>query len=56
MAAAILEGRFEIDGLLDTLSNSHDTINKAAADTFDLGDKLSMLKNRVVGRSARTVS
>lgn len=49
MAAAILEGRFEIDGLLDTLSNSHDTINKAAEDTFDLGDKLSMLKNRVVG-------
>jgi hypothetical protein len=48
MAAAILEGRFEIDKLLTQLAGSKDTINGAAQDTFDLGDKLQMLKNRVM--------
>lgn len=47
MAAAIREGRFEIDELLSTLNGSPETINKAADDTLTLTDKFKLLKNDV---------
>lgn len=46
MAAAIREGRFEIDSLLKSLSGSSETINKAAKDTDGFSEKLILLKNR----------
>lgn len=49
MAAAIREGRFEIGALFEQIGGGTDTIEKAAKDTLDLGDKFGMLKNRVFG-------
>jgi phage-related minor tail protein len=46
MAAAILEGRLEIDKLLGSLTSSTETINGAAADTADLAESLAILRNR----------
>jgi phage-related minor tail protein len=46
MAAAIREGRFSIDELMQAVGGSGETINKAAADTADFADRWAMLKNR----------
>lgn len=46
MAAAIREGRFDIDALFKQIQNGSETIEKAHDDTVDWGDKLIMLKNR----------
>lgn len=46
MAAAIREGRFELGTLLDTVSNGSETILGASADTMDLSQKFTLLKNR----------
>ncbi len=48
MAAAIREGRFEIDDLRASIEGSSETINQAAADTNDFGEKFAMLRNRVM--------
>lgn len=48
MAAAIREGRFEIDDLMKTLGSSDETIGKAAKDTETLGDKFNKLKNNTM--------
>lgn len=48
MAAAIREGRFEIDDLMKTLDSSDETIGKAAKDTETLGDKFNKLKNNTM--------
>ena len=45
LAAAILEGRFEIDGLVDAMVNGTDTIAAATADTKDLGELWSQIFN-----------
>lgn len=47
MAAAIREGKFSIDDMVDAVANGEETIEKSAADTRDWGDKLLMLRNRV---------
>lgn len=47
MAAAIREGRFELDELKDTMVNGEDTIEKAAADTNSLGENWQILTNRL---------
>lgn len=49
MAAAIREGRFEIGKLFAQVTKGRDSISKASQDTLDWGDRLQMLKNRVVG-------
>ncbi|MCA1562173.1 MAG: phage tail tape measure protein [Acidobacteria bacterium] len=46
MAAAILEGRFEIDGLLTTLKSGPETINRAAGATDGFKEKLTLLKTQ----------
>ena len=48
MAAAIREGRFEVDDLVDTLSSSGDTILGVAGETDDFAEKFAKLKNRVM--------
>lgn len=48
MAAAIREGRFELDSLVDTISNGSSTIEGAAADTADFSEKWTLFKNRVL--------
>lgn len=47
LAAAIREGRFDLDEMMDTITNGSDTILQAAADTEDFGQKWQMLKNKV---------
>ncbi len=47
MSRAIIEGRFNIDELVQSLKNSKETINKAAEDTLSLSEKFERLKNRV---------
>lgn len=47
MAAAIREGRFDLDTLLQTLADSPETINKAAQETLGFGDKLTIMKNEL---------
>jgi hypothetical protein len=47
MAAAIREGRFELENLKKSLAGSHDTINQAADDSLNFGDKLQKLTNRL---------
>lgn len=46
MAAAIREGRFELDPLLETLRNSPETINAAAAATDGFTEQLAQLRNQ----------
>lgn len=46
MASAVREGRFEIDELLNTLSESGETITQAGEDTLTFGDKVANLKNQ----------
>ena len=48
MAAAIREGRFSIEELMDTLDASSETINQAAADTLTFGDKWKLAKNNIM--------
>ncbi|EGL83738.1 phage tail tape measure protein, TP901 family [Caldalkalibacillus thermarum TA2.A1] len=47
MAAAIREGRFEIDDLIATLETSDETIQKAGEETMTFGERMAMLKNQV---------
>jgi phage-related minor tail protein len=47
MAAAIREGRFEIDDLMKSLAGSDETINKAARDTMSFGESMAVLKNQL---------
>ncbi len=47
MAAAIREGRLNLDELLMSLKNSPETIEKAASDTEDAADKFVILKNQM---------
>lgn len=46
MAAAIREGRFEVDELMATLSASGETIAKADEDTATFGETLAQFKNQ----------
>lgn len=48
MAAAIREGRFEIDEFLSTLSGSTETISNAAADTYGFAENLQIIKNNLL--------
>lgn len=48
MFTAMAEGRFDMAALVDTISNGSDTINRAAADTEDFGEKWTRIKNRVL--------
>ena len=48
MFTAMREGRFDMAALVDTISNGSDTINGAAADTEDFGEKWTRIKNRVL--------
>ena len=48
MFTAMREGRFDMAALVDTISNGSDTINGAAADTEDFGEKWQRIKNRVL--------
>lgn len=48
MAAAIREGRMDLDGLITTLKDSPETINGAAEATNDFAEKFTVLKNKVV--------
>lgn len=45
MAAAIREGRFEIEDLVKELSGSSETINQAAKDTESFAEKWQLIKN-----------
>ena len=47
MAAAIQEGRFELEDYLDVIQNGEDTILKAAEDTRDWRQSLQELKNTI---------
>lgn len=48
MAAAIREGKFEIDDLVKSIGGGGDTIMKASKDTQDFSEKWKTLKNRVL--------
>lgn len=48
MAAAIREGRFDLDELMGTLKGSKETIMGAGADTMDFAEKWQMFKNKVL--------
>lgn len=45
LAAAILEGRFGVDDLMESLSGNTDTINGLAEETLTWQDQLKLLKN-----------
>jgi len=47
LAAAIREGRFELDDYIAEMKGGTDTIAKAEKDTRDLSDKFGMLRNRI---------
>lgn len=47
MAAAILEGRFEYQALLDQITNGEDTIHGAAEETADFAEKWGKLSNQL---------
>src|SRR5690606_31614838 len=48
MAAAVREGRFEIDDLMATLEGSEETIMGAGEDTMDFAEKWTMFKNEIL--------
>lgn len=48
MAAAIREGRLNLDELLNSINGSPETIEKAAKDTETVGDKFAILKNKML--------
>lgn len=47
MAAAIREGRFEVDELLASIDASPETVNGAAGEVESFGEKFARLRNRV---------
>ena len=47
MAAAIREGRMDLSGLLKTIKDSPETINKAAADTQTFSDRMAKTKHQL---------
>ncbi|WP_394870307.1 phage tail tape measure protein [Clostridium butyricum] len=47
MAAAIREGRLDLDELISSIGGSSETIEKAAKDTETIGDKFIILKNKM---------
>jgi len=49
MAAAIREGRFEIDELVDSLNSSKESINKAAEESMTLNERFETMKNKIKG-------
>jgi TP901 family phage tail tape measure protein len=48
MAAAIREGRFELDDYFKSMESGGDTINAATSETETLSEKMTLLKNRVM--------
>lgn len=48
MAAAVREGRFEIDDLIASLDESGETIEKAGDDTLTFGEKMQTMKNKAM--------
>jgi TP901 family phage tail tape measure protein len=48
MAAAIREGRFEVDELMGSIADGEETIRGAAKDTNDWRQSLTILKNRAL--------
>lgn len=46
MSRAIIEGRFSIEGMVEALKASGESINKAGADTLSFTERLSQLKNK----------
>lgn len=52
MAAAIREGRFEIDALLKSIQSSDETVAKAAASSLTFTDKLQISLNKVTSALA----
>jgi len=46
MAAAIREGRFELDDLIDQMENGRGTIRDSGRDTMDLTEQWQLFKNR----------
>ena len=52
MAAAIREGRFSIDELVSQLGNAQGTIANTAASTDDWREKVTVLKNQIIGSIA----
>jgi len=48
MAAAIREGRFDLDALYKTIANGSETVLGAASDTNDYAEKFQILKNQVL--------
>jgi TP901 family phage tail tape measure protein len=49
MAAAIREGRFEIDDLVASLGSSGGALDDAASRTIHLSDRIKILQNRITG-------
>lgn len=47
LAAAIREGRFDLDKMIASMQNSKGTIDTAAKETLDYADKWKMLQNRL---------
>lgn len=47
MAAAIREGRFEIEDLVASLDEAEGAINRTAEDTDSFGEKFKVLKNKI---------
>ena len=47
MAAALREGRFDVEGILDTIAGGSDTVLGAADDTNDFAEQWLMFKNKV---------
>ena len=48
MAAAVREGRFELDDLMKTIENGKDTIRTAGRDTMDFAEQWTLLKNNAM--------
>lgn len=48
MAAAVREGRFEIDDLIDSLNDSGETIEAAGEETITFGDRMQIMKNKTM--------
>lgn len=55
MAAAIREGRFEIDELVNSLEESHGSIAQATKDTWSLTDSFGRLKNQGLAELAPSI-
>jgi len=48
MAAAIREGRFELEELISALDKNSDSINQVAYETLGFSEKMTLLKNKTV--------